>query len=98
MIFIFFIQFVFGLLAFFLNFLFFPFRAIAPSFIVFDGFVSEISTVMANIFNLTFNFFSYFSSASAVRLMFFVSVFSLFAFPILYILTAIFKFVKSFIK
>lgn len=92
------IQFILNTLAFFFNLLFFPFRAIAPSFVVFDDFVTNISTVMANLFNLTFNFFAYFSHVSSVRLMFFVVIFSMFGFPILYTLTAIFKFIKSFIK
>lgn len=92
------IQFILNTLSFFFNLLFFPFRAIAPSFVVFDDFVSNISTVMANLFNSTFNFFAYFSHTSVVRLMFFVVVFSFFGFPVLYVLTATFKFIKSFIK
>lgn len=98
MILVFLIQFILNALAFFLNVLFFPFRAIAPSFVVFDDFITNISTITANLFNLTFNFFAYFSHTSAVRLMFFVVIFSMFAFPIFYTLTAIFKFIKSFIK
>lgn len=98
MIFGFLIKFILSVLAFFFNLLFFPFRSIAPSFIVFDDIVTNISFVMASLFNSTFNFFAYFSHTSAVRLMFFVVIFSMFAFPILYVLTAIFKFIKGFIK
>ena len=92
------IQFILTAFSIIFNLLFFPFRAITPSFVVFDNFVTDIATVIANLFNMTFNFFAYFSHTSAVRLMFFVAIFSMFAFPVFYVLTAIFKFMKSFVK